>query len=81
MQVDTLAHTVQVSGRFYHPDYGYVDVATPVIITYADCGGVYHPISGTLRITGAGGHYGEFIGNGCVTYSLCLDNVCETRSW
>lgn len=79
--VDATGHTISISGRLYHPDYGYVEVTTPEPIVYADCGGVYRPFSGRLRVTGAGGHYGEFIGGGCTSYTISLDGVLEVRTW
>lgn len=79
-------HTVTISGRFYHPDHGYVDVTTPGPITYEYCGniGSYLPTTGSLRVTGEGGHYAEFHGVDCFTYEVCLDGppaTCTTYSW
>ena len=44
---------IDVSGRFYHPDYGYVDLetTTPFEVYFGDD----YPTSGVLAVTGAGG--------------------------
>lgn len=42
-----------LSGRFYHPDYGYVDVTTTAVFHIPT--GSDFPVSGSLTVTGTGG--------------------------
>ncbi len=44
---------VEVSGRFYHPDYGYVDISTTTKLRIQE--GSYWPSSGVLVATGSRG--------------------------
>ncbi len=44
---------VDVSGRFYHPDYGYVDISTSTKLRIQE--GNYWPSSGVIVATGSGG--------------------------
>jgi hypothetical protein len=82
--VSNFGYTVSISGRLYHPDYGYVTVATPTPLEYSSCGGgVYRPTSGILRVTGAGGVYAEFRPVDCVQYDVCHTSgtVCVLHDW
>jgi hypothetical protein len=76
--------TVAISGRLYHPDYGYVTVSTPTPLQYSNCYGYYRPTSGVLRVTGAGGVYAEFMPQDCGQYQVCLTDggtVCNLLDW
>lgn len=50
-QIDMYTDSISISGRFYHPDYGYVDILTvqPLIFNYFD----WYPSSGLMIFTGA----------------------------
>jgi hypothetical protein len=48
---------VKLTGRFYHPDYGYVELTTPVLFIIYE--GDDFPSSGTLVLTGANGARAE----------------------
>jgi hypothetical protein len=50
---------VEMSGRFYHPDYGYVTLSTTAPFTLYD--GDEWPTEGTLVVTGANGSKAELI--------------------
>ena len=45
--------TIVMSGTFYHPNFGYVEITTPIAFVYI--GGWYYPSSGSVTFTGAGG--------------------------
>ncbi|MEK6755402.1 MAG: hypothetical protein AABZ02_04535 [Bacteroidota bacterium] len=51
-QINSSTVSASISGRFYHPNYGYVDIVTvqPFISDYL---GSYYPYSGILIFTGA----------------------------
>jgi hypothetical protein len=83
---DASANTLSISGRFYDPDYGYVDVSTPTTLVYTWCASAnaYLPTSGSLEVTGANG-YGEFNAVDCSQYQICYNIgagvVCGYVSW
>lgn len=74
---------LNISGRFYHPTHGYVDVTTTtnftLISTNPDkyCGGI-------LQLTGSGGDVIDFTADGsCTTYTVCVTpngglQTCQT---
>ena len=67
-------HALTISGRFYHPDYGWVEVTTaPGGLISSDCQGTYLPSSGWIRVTGANGTYGEMVPVDCTSYQVCYD--------
>jgi hypothetical protein len=82
VSVDTSTQRISIQGLFYHPDFGYVMVTTPSdYITYQYCSNVLAdlPASGTMRVTGAGGHYGEFAAGDCWNYRIYYyDGVSTT---
>ena len=41
--------------KFYHPDYGYVEIMVAGTFTYGNCGDSYTPDSGSVTITGSNG--------------------------
>lgn len=45
--------TVSVSGRFYHPQYGYVSVTTPYLLYYSISGA--WPYTGSVKVAEVGG--------------------------
>lgn len=75
--------TVSISGKIYHPDYGYVTVSTPNALHYASCSGVYLPTSGVLRVTGAGDVFAEFRPQSCLEYLVCHTSgtICVPHDW
>jgi hypothetical protein len=77
--------SLYVQGRFYDPDNGYVDVTTPVLITYGSCGAKGNlPLTGTLEVTGANGVYADFAPLDCTSYRVCVTGVatvCQTYLW
>ena len=74
---------LNISGRFYHPTHGYVDVTTTTNFTLVStnpdkyCGG-------TLQLTGSGGDAIDFTAdNSCSTYTVCVTpngglQTCQT---
>ena len=50
---------VELTGRFYHPDYGYVVLATPVLFVIGD--GDDFPSDGSLVLSGTSGTKAELI--------------------
>lgn len=82
--VNEADQTVDISGKLYHPDYGYVMVSTPSPLLYSNCSGYYRPTSGALRVTGAGSHYAEFQPQGCSQYQICVYDgtlICDISDW
>lgn len=76
--------TIDISGKLYHPDHGYVTVSTPTPLQYSNCYGYYRPTIGVLRVTGAGGVYAEFMPQDCDQYQVCLTDgstVCNLINW
>lgn len=79
--VDNSAGTFSVSGRFYHPIHGYVDITTPDPFNLVS----FNPdkyCSGSLQLTGAGGTI-DFTANAdCSSYDICYtatgDPTCTT---
>ena len=77
-----------LSLRFYHPDYGYVDIATPaespLLYSQADCGNVALPYSGSLLVS-AGNQTASLNFQSCTEYMICLDatntNTCTSGTW
>jgi hypothetical protein len=60
-----------LSGRFYHPDHGYVDVVTTV--TFVVPLGSAYPTSGSLTINGASGTKAVLTALADGTYTLDID--------
>lgn len=60
-----------VSGRFYHPDHGYVDVATVTPFTFAWDDDVPH--SGSATCTGASGIKSRFTALSAAAYTIAGD--------
>jgi hypothetical protein len=79
--------TLSVTGTFYDPDYGYVTVTTPSLLTYGYCPNLsaWIPTSGTVQVLGANGAYGEFDATSCLNYKVCVDDgvnpTCTTKPW
>lgn len=69
---DTGSQTQEtLSGRFYHPDHGYVDVVTTV--TFVVPSGFAYPTSGSLTINGASGTKAVLTALADGTYTLDID--------
>jgi len=71
--VDTLADmTMRITGRFYHPDYGYINVTTPIIMrmNYTDD----WPYTGTVVASGDNSSLMiDCEGDSILTYTLSVD--------
>lgn len=86
VQYDSLDNAISVSGRLYDPVYGYIDLSTPTLFSYA--GGCtdadFNPVpsSGVLQIDGANGGYItiDAVGNDCSTYTLTWSDGTTTLS-
>ncbi len=86
---DGTSHTLSITGRFYDPDYGYVDVTTPNLLTYTYCSttSAYLPTSGTIQVAGANGAWGQFSSVDCQGYQVCynlddgLGTFCQSYTW
>jgi hypothetical protein len=71
--VDTSGGTFAISGRFYHPLYGYVDVTTTEPFDlYTTTNSPDRYCSGTMQITGNGGVIDFTSDANCSTYDLCF---------
>jgi hypothetical protein len=72
-----------ISGRFYHPDHGYVDMHSSSPIVSETCGDVLRPTSGKVIVEGANGTDGSVEYLGCAEYMVCTnqDSTCETLPW
>lgn len=46
---------ISMSGRFYHPDHGYIDITTPTATPFRYMASDIYPSQGVLVLTGAGG--------------------------
>lgn len=80
---DPELNTLSLSGQFYDPVRGYVNVSTPTPLTYGYCSGlgVILPTAGTLQVQGANSVTGTFTGQGCSQYQVCYNSSCQTYSW
>ena len=60
--------------KFYHPDYGYVEITVAGTFTYGSCGDPYTPDGGSVTITGSDGASStvtyQVTVTGCGTYSV-----------
>lgn len=68
-----------VSATVYHPDYGYVTVATTVPLTFNCTGG--YPDSGTLVVTAAGDDSATVDFISCSQYSVTYSSVTTDYDW
>lgn len=67
-----------ISGRIYHPDHGYVDIAGSV--TYSTCGDTERPTSGSISFTGANGTaIITFVD--CNSFSIDVNSSVTTGTW
>lgn len=73
--VNAISHALTVSGRFFHPDHGYVDVSTaPGGLVAALCpDGVYRPSSGWIQVMGALGAYAKLVPVDCASFQICYN--------
>lgn len=75
-----------VSGTFYHPDYGSVEMSTDVSNRlYFNCPSAPQPSSGILNFVGDGGTQGSIEFVDCNSYNYCYDSglgpVCNGGTW
>jgi hypothetical protein len=72
-----------VSGRFYHPDYGYVDMYSSSPIVSETCDNILRPTSGNVVITGANETDASVEYQGCADFTVCTnqDAMCSTYQW
>lgn len=73
--------SLDVSGRVYHPSYGYVDIVTSSPLVYDSTCATGRPVSGVIDISGASGTATiTFID--CNSYSVAVDgNVADLYTW
>lgn len=73
-----------VSGTFYHPDYGSVTLSTTTSMTF-NCDPSPQPDTGVLAFIGDGGTSGRIIFQGCADYTYCYTaggpEVCSAGTW
>ena len=62
---------ISFTGRFYHPDYGYVSVTTPTPFRIND--GAIWPYQGVLLVTGAGGAQARLTAGAALDYRVEAD--------
>ncbi len=71
---DYAGNVITISGRLYHPDYGYVDIATPTAFSYDLACSYGEPNSGVMTLTGIDGSGGAytvgFAATGCNAYTV-----------
>jgi hypothetical protein len=76
-------HSLTITGRFYHPDHGWVDVSTApggLVTAYCPASGTYLPSSGWVKVTGASGAYAELVPVNCTSFQVCYDLADGTGS-
>ena len=80
---DTFQGVNIISGRFYHPDHGYVDIYSTDSIVTAMCDTVMRPTSGKVIVTGANGTDASVTYQGCADYTVCTnqDSMCNAYQW
>lgn len=72
LKIDTLSG-LNISGRFYHPEHGYVDFTTTTNFTLVPGSNPEKYCSGTLRLEGSGGDVIDFTADAsCTTYDICF---------
>ena len=73
-----------VSGTFYHPDYGSVTMTTTTPMTF-NCAPAPQPDTGKLVFSGDAGTSGSIEFQGCSTYTYCynegLGETCNVGTW
>ena len=79
---DTSGYTV--TGTFFHPSFGSMELATTSPITF-NCTGP-QPDAGELSLTGSGGSNATITFMGCSGYSYCFDDTvnppeCQAGLW
>lgn len=83
-------HALTISGQFFHPDHGWVNVTTApggLVSSFCQNLGTYRPSSGWVKVTGANGTFGEMVPVDCATYQVCYDlndatgTHCVTESY
>lgn len=62
---------LSITGKFYHPDYGYVDITTPTPFRYT--GLDEYPYPGVMVVTGANGGTGTLTSLSNTSYQLDID--------
>jgi len=75
---------ISLSGRFYHPDYGYIDISTVTPLRYDD--GDQYPSSGLLHISGTAGSMANITPLDNTRYTIDVTTAngltySETKSW
>ena len=74
---------LNISGRFYHPTHGYVDVTTTTNFNLVFGSNPEKYCGGSLQLTGSGGVIGFTADNSCTTYTVCVTpngglQTCQT---
>jgi len=72
-----------VSGRFYHPDHGYVDIRSDSPIVSETCDNMLRPTQGKVIVDGANGTDASVTYLVCAEYTVCTnqDTMCNTYQW
>jgi len=73
--------SISVSGRFYHPDHGYVDIYTSSPLVTSDCDGIPRPTQGGIVVQGANDDEASVEYQSCTDYMVCFNNFCNTLKW
>jgi len=64
---------LNISGRFYHPEHGYVDFTTTTIFNLIPGSNPEKYCGGTLQLTGSGGDIIDFTADAnCSTFTVCV---------
>lgn len=72
-----------ISGRFYHPDHGYVDIHSDSPVVSDTCDNMLRPTQGKVIANGANGTDASVTYQGCAEYTVCTsqDTMCNTYQW
>jgi len=80
LSVVKTANTLTISGKFYHPVHGYVDIKTTEPFDLISGSNPPQYCSGSLQISGAGGVI-DFTANAdCTKYEVCFTPTGEIQS-
>jgi hypothetical protein len=80
---DSLGRVTGISGRLYHPEHGYVDIATTTPLSYGlfcNVGGVDVPDTGVVTLSGDGSATMDANTGNCATYLVSWTNGTSTGS-
>lgn len=78
LTLDAYFEPIQVSGKVYEPQHGYVNISTPTPLTYSSCTNG-HPDSGDIHLIGTDG-YADLQPVDCSHYQILWSNTAAGTS-